>query len=254
MARASTSFSCTSCGQASLRWMGRCPGCGEWNTLVEQAGDPQADRRVSLGDGRVCRTLVTRRRPGGASQAGRARSGRARRDRAPADRQRGVRSRAGRGPRAGFGGAARRLSRDRQEHPDERCVGAHPGSGPLHALRQRRGVGGAGEAAGGAPGRPRARGPRAGGDVARGGARLPGAGAPAGMCGRLGTDPLVVRPHRRARQRRAGAGGGGRAGALCARAWLRDDPGRARDQGGHARRAARARARRRLRPAIRGGA
>ena len=57
----------------------------------------------------------------------------------------------GGGPRAGLGGAAGRLSRDRQEHPDERCAGADPGAGPLHALRQRRGVGGAGEAAGGAP-------------------------------------------------------------------------------------------------------
>ena len=37
MAKTVTSFACTSCGQASLRWMGRCPGCGEWNTLVEEA-------------------------------------------------------------------------------------------------------------------------------------------------------------------------------------------------------------------------
>ena len=53
MSRATTSFTCTSCGQASLRWMGRCPGCGEWNTLIEQAGDPQADRRVGGRDGRT---------------------------------------------------------------------------------------------------------------------------------------------------------------------------------------------------------
>ena len=53
MAKTITSFSCTSCGQASLRWMGRCPGCGEWNTLVEQkADDRQADRRVGPRDGR----------------------------------------------------------------------------------------------------------------------------------------------------------------------------------------------------------
>ena len=27
---------CSACGHESARWAGRCPGCGEWNTLVEQ--------------------------------------------------------------------------------------------------------------------------------------------------------------------------------------------------------------------------
>jgi DNA repair protein RadA/Sms len=27
---------CTECGYASARWLGRCPGCGEFNTLVEE--------------------------------------------------------------------------------------------------------------------------------------------------------------------------------------------------------------------------
>ncbi len=29
-------YSCQSCGYISSRWLGRCPGCGEWNTLVEE--------------------------------------------------------------------------------------------------------------------------------------------------------------------------------------------------------------------------
>jgi DNA repair protein RadA/Sms len=37
MARATVTFACTACGSESRRWMGRCPGCGEWNTLVEEA-------------------------------------------------------------------------------------------------------------------------------------------------------------------------------------------------------------------------
>jgi DNA repair protein RadA/Sms len=37
MAKPSLQFCCTSCGQVASRWMGRCPGCGEWNTLVEEA-------------------------------------------------------------------------------------------------------------------------------------------------------------------------------------------------------------------------
>ncbi len=54
MAKPVASFACTACGQASLRWMGRCPGCGEWNTLVEEkAADRQADRRVRARDPRA---------------------------------------------------------------------------------------------------------------------------------------------------------------------------------------------------------
>ena len=30
-----TKFVCDRCGAESLKWMGRCPECGEWNTLVE---------------------------------------------------------------------------------------------------------------------------------------------------------------------------------------------------------------------------
>ncbi len=28
---------CSACGHGTARWAGRCPGCGEWNTLVEEA-------------------------------------------------------------------------------------------------------------------------------------------------------------------------------------------------------------------------
>lgn len=30
-------FICQNCGYNSSRWLGRCPGCGEWNTLVEES-------------------------------------------------------------------------------------------------------------------------------------------------------------------------------------------------------------------------
>ena len=35
MTRSKTSFSCNECGAASARWLGRCPACGAWNSLVE---------------------------------------------------------------------------------------------------------------------------------------------------------------------------------------------------------------------------
>ncbi|MCM1377086.1 MAG: DNA repair protein RadA [Clostridium sp.] len=31
-----TVFFCNSCGYESPKWLGRCPGCGEWNTMVEE--------------------------------------------------------------------------------------------------------------------------------------------------------------------------------------------------------------------------
>ena len=36
MARATTRFVCSACGHSSAKWMGQCPGCGEWNTLNEE--------------------------------------------------------------------------------------------------------------------------------------------------------------------------------------------------------------------------
>lgn len=31
-----TAWFCTSCGNENPKWMGRCPACGEWNTMVEE--------------------------------------------------------------------------------------------------------------------------------------------------------------------------------------------------------------------------
>jgi DNA repair protein RadA/Sms len=44
MTRRDSHFVCQACGHAALAWTGRCPGCGEWNTLVETVRrDPRAD-------------------------------------------------------------------------------------------------------------------------------------------------------------------------------------------------------------------
>ncbi len=36
MAKARSVFVCQGCGAQASRWLGRCPDCGEWNTLVEE--------------------------------------------------------------------------------------------------------------------------------------------------------------------------------------------------------------------------
>ncbi|GEK35480.1 DNA repair protein RadA [Kurthia sibirica] len=35
MVKKKTKFMCNSCGYEAPKWMGRCPGCGEWNKMVE---------------------------------------------------------------------------------------------------------------------------------------------------------------------------------------------------------------------------
>ena len=37
MARSTTRFVCQNCGYVSPKWLGRCPECNEWNSLVEEA-------------------------------------------------------------------------------------------------------------------------------------------------------------------------------------------------------------------------
>ena len=56
-----TVYVCTSCGGESLRWQGRCPACGEWNTLQEQTAAPAAAktaRPATAGERRAPRTLA----------------------------------------------------------------------------------------------------------------------------------------------------------------------------------------------------
>ncbi len=43
MARSRTVFCCTECGGQQPRWIGRCPACGGWSTLVEETIGPSAE-------------------------------------------------------------------------------------------------------------------------------------------------------------------------------------------------------------------
>jgi DNA repair protein RadA/Sms len=45
MSKAKTVFVCTECGAASPKWLGKCPGCGAWNTLVESVDESAAGNR-----------------------------------------------------------------------------------------------------------------------------------------------------------------------------------------------------------------
>jgi DNA repair protein RadA/Sms len=42
MAKTKTVFYCTECGNETIKWQGRCPACGAWNSIVEHKSAPAA--------------------------------------------------------------------------------------------------------------------------------------------------------------------------------------------------------------------
>jgi DNA repair protein RadA/Sms len=48
MGKVKTIFVCQQCGYESLKWMGKCPGCGAWNTLVEEVKTSQDKSVLSI--------------------------------------------------------------------------------------------------------------------------------------------------------------------------------------------------------------
>ena len=55
MAKTKTTFFCKNCGNESPKWIGKCPGCSEWNTYVEE----------TLVTGKKSNTLKSSISPGG---------------------------------------------------------------------------------------------------------------------------------------------------------------------------------------------
>ncbi len=49
-----TLWYCSACGNESSKWMGRCPACGEWNTMVEAPAESKKSS-VSPGSGKLSR-------------------------------------------------------------------------------------------------------------------------------------------------------------------------------------------------------
>lgn len=54
-----TVFYCTECGNESAKWAGRCPSCGAWNSIVEQA----APKTPAAGKGRTRALAPARAHP-----------------------------------------------------------------------------------------------------------------------------------------------------------------------------------------------
>lgn len=45
MAKQKTVYCCSECGAETLNWAGKCPSCGEWNTLIEVKFEGKADKK-----------------------------------------------------------------------------------------------------------------------------------------------------------------------------------------------------------------
>jgi DNA repair protein RadA/Sms len=53
MAKPRTVYTCQSCGAQAARWLGRCPSCEEWNTLVEEREAPPLKLKRAGGSTRA---------------------------------------------------------------------------------------------------------------------------------------------------------------------------------------------------------
>ena len=53
MVKAKSRYVCQNCGASFVKWAGRCENCGEWNTLVEQAGVVETEAKTALSRGKV---------------------------------------------------------------------------------------------------------------------------------------------------------------------------------------------------------
>lgn len=49
MAKEKTAWFCSACGAESPKWSGKCPACGEWNTMVEERIAPKLKSKTLFG-------------------------------------------------------------------------------------------------------------------------------------------------------------------------------------------------------------
>ena len=59
MAKATTQFVCSECGYVSPKWLGRCPECGKFNTLIEEPIAPAPAKKAAQSAFRLNSTRPT---------------------------------------------------------------------------------------------------------------------------------------------------------------------------------------------------
>ncbi|MES3013883.1 MAG: DNA repair protein RadA [Pseudomonadota bacterium] len=58
MAKEKSIYTCTECGGTSAKWLGQCPSCEAWNTLVESVAEAPSKNRYSGGHSAGARGLI----------------------------------------------------------------------------------------------------------------------------------------------------------------------------------------------------
>ena len=48
MSKAKSAFFCQNCGHETPKWLGKCPGCKEWNTFIEERTEKMPKHVVSF--------------------------------------------------------------------------------------------------------------------------------------------------------------------------------------------------------------
>src|ERR1043166_8650231 len=59
MAKARVVFSCQNCGSQSPKWLGKCPDCNQWNTMVEEKFERAVNPRADAGFGHEDSAAIT---------------------------------------------------------------------------------------------------------------------------------------------------------------------------------------------------
>ena len=56
MAKQKIIYVCTECGGTSLKWVGKCPECGQWNTMSEEVTEvKRTDEKRGVSAGSISR-------------------------------------------------------------------------------------------------------------------------------------------------------------------------------------------------------
>lgn len=58
MGKVKNIYTCMECGYESPKWMGKCPNCGGWNTLVEEIRGPEPARPSIISSGAAPRSIL----------------------------------------------------------------------------------------------------------------------------------------------------------------------------------------------------
>ncbi|PLR77926.1 DNA repair protein RadA [Bacillus sp. V3-13] len=63
MAKKKTKFVCQDCGYESAKWMGKCPGCGTWNKMVEEIEPASTGRRGAFAHSQGASAVAAKATP-----------------------------------------------------------------------------------------------------------------------------------------------------------------------------------------------